>query len=208
MKTINLDKWPRRKHYEMYRNFDFPHFSVTANVDITDLYRKVKQEKLSFFATMLYYVINSLNQIPEFRYRIRGEEVVEHDLVHPSYTVLVDDDLFCFVTTEFSTDFTDFMSRVDNDIDLAKIHKSLDDIPGKDDLVYISAVPWVSFTSLTHPFDTKHPDSIPRISWGKFHEEDGRIVIPLSLSAHHALCDGIHVGKFFRVLENSLNNLL
>lgn len=204
MKKIDLEKWHRSKHFNFYKSFDHPHFSLTANVDITELYLWVKKEKLSFFATMLYYVMKTVNQIPEFKYRIRLKEVVEHDLIHPSYTVLVEDDLFCFVTTDFHENRDVFMKNVDNDIDYAKIHSILEDVPGKDDLIYISAIPWVTFTALTHPFDTKKPDSIPRISWGKFFKQDSRILIPVSLSAHHALCDGVHVGKFFKLLEDSI----
>ncbi len=207
MNKIDIENWHRAKHFNFYKGFDHPHFSLTANVDITNLYLLVKREKLSFFGVMLYYVMKTANQISELKYRIRSNEVVEHYLIHPSYTVLAEDDLFCFVTTSFQDDRDLFLNNVDNDIDHAKIHSYLEDVPGKDDLIYISSIPWISFTSLTHPFDTKNPDSIPRISWGKFFELDSKMYIPLSLSAHHALCDGIHVGKFYKLLENNINGI-
>ncbi|MBU1145752.1 MAG: chloramphenicol acetyltransferase [Firmicutes bacterium] len=207
MKIIDVDSWHRKKHYNYYKDFDLPHFSITANVDITNLYHFAKKNQTSFFATLLYYVMKVVNDIPELKYRIRGNEVILHDTIHPSYTVLANEDLFQFVTSTFTEDFQAFLHKVDQDIDYVKIHENLDDIPGKDDLIYISAIPWVTFTNLSHPFDTKHPDSIPRISWGKFFKENDRVIIPISLSAHHALCDGIHVGKFYQLLSNTINSI-
>ncbi len=207
MKKISLENWPRATHFNLYKDFDHPHFSLTTNVDITKLYLYAKREKLSFFGVMLFYVMKTVNQIPEFKFRIRFNEVVEHDMIHPSYTVLGDDDLFCFVTTNYQDDQDLFLNDVDNDIDCAKIHSNLEDVPGKDDLIYISSLPWISFTSVTHAFDTKKPDSIPRITWGKFFELDSKIIIPLSISVHHALCDGIHVARFLKTLENNINEI-
>jgi len=207
MEIIDIDKWHRKTHYEYYKDFDLPHFSITANVEITKLYQFVKANNLSFFGCLLYYVMKTVNQIPELRYRIRSSEVILHETVHPAYTVMATDDLFRFVTTKYIDDFKLFLKKVDDDIDQAKIGGTLEDEPGKDDLIYISAIPWVTFTSLSHPFDSKHPDSFPRISWGKFFKENDKVFIPISLSAHHALCDGIHVGRFYQLLSNTIESM-
>ena len=207
MKKIDLTTWHRTSHFNYYKDFDMPHFSITSNVEITKLYQMVKRENLSFFACLLYYVMKTVNAIPELRYRIRNGEVYLHETVQPSYTVLANEDLFRFVTTEYNDDFYKFIQAVDEDIDQAKLGKGLSDEPEKDDLVYISAIPWVTFTNLSHPFDTKHPDSFPRISWGKFFKENDKVFIPISLSMHHALCDGIHVGKFYQLLFNTINTI-
>ncbi|MDD3122753.1 MAG: chloramphenicol acetyltransferase [Candidatus Izemoplasmatales bacterium] len=207
MKKINIETWHRKSHFNYYKDFDMPHFSITANVDITKLYNFVKNSEKSFFATFLYYVMKTVNAIPELRYRIRNGEVYLHDVVHPSYTVLAGEDLFRFVNSKFDEDFAMFIKNVDEDIDQAKIGSGLSDEPNTDNLVYVSAIPWVTFTNLSHPFDTKHPDSFPRISWGKFFKEDEKVFIPVSLSAHHALCDGIHVGKFYQLLSNTIESI-
>jgi chloramphenicol O-acetyltransferase type A len=38
MREINLDKWPRREHFEVFSTFDCPHFSLCANVKLTEFY--------------------------------------------------------------------------------------------------------------------------------------------------------------------------
>lgn len=83
---------------------------------------------------------------------------------------------------------------------------TIKDEPGRDDLLYITSIPWISFTNITHPIQMTPVDSIPRISWGKYFEESGKVKLPLSVQVHHALVDGIHVGKFFNNIQEILDN--
>ena len=48
-------------------------------------------------------------------------------------------------------------------------------------------------------------DSIPRIAWGKFFSKGDRIKMPLSVQIHHALADGIHVGRYFNLVQEYLD---
>jgi chloramphenicol O-acetyltransferase type A len=120
---------------------------------------------------------------------------------------MFDDELFGFVTTDYTADMDDFRRHVDEDINHAELSRSLEDDPDRDDLIFVSAVPWVSFTSVSHPWDTQRQDSFPRITWGKFYKKNERVFIPLSIAVHHALCDGVHIGKFFKQLTHAIENI-
>ncbi len=96
MRTIDLQTWPRRRHFELYRRFDHPHFGMTANVDLSTFYPFVKQQKIPVTVAIVYLISRTANEIPEFRYRMRAEEVVEHAVVHPSTTILAGEELFSF----------------------------------------------------------------------------------------------------------------
>ena len=50
-------------------------------------------------------------------------------------------------------------------------------------------------------------DSNPRFAWGKYREENGRTMLPMSLFINHALCDGLHVTQFYRNLDRELAEL-
>ena len=78
-----------------------------------------------------------------------------------------------------------------------KEHPTLAELPGRDDLLYMTAIPWVSFTSFSHPIMALPADSIPRFAWGKFHENGNRLQMPLSVQGHHALIDGLHIARFY-----------
>ena len=111
-----------------------------------------------------------------------------------------------FCTVEYINNYDEFIKNAKMKIDIEKNDVNLKDEPGRDDLLFITSVPWISFTSVTHPIHMNPVDSVPRITWGKFFEENGKIKIPLSIQAHHALLDGEHVGKYFNLLQDFLNN--
>jgi chloramphenicol O-acetyltransferase type A len=204
---IDLETWERRQHYRLFKDYLNPYFSICAPVDITRLVEDCRRKHTPFFAAFLYCVMKVLNRIPEFRYRIRLEGVVFHEVVHPSYTVMTEEKLFRFVTTPFSDNRDEFITRVLNDIETSKKTVSLEDVEGVDDLVYVSSLKWVSFTEVSHPYDNKRPDSFPRITWGKYEENNGKVLFPVSVMAHHALCDGEHAGTFYQRLQEEVNRL-
>ena len=205
MRTIDLQTWPRRQHYEIYRRFDHPHFSLCANVDLGAFYTRVKVGGFSVSAAIVYLISRAANEIPEFRYRMRGEQVVEHAVVHPSTTVLTSDDLFSFCTIPYSEDFSEFVVRAAQQMAYVREHPTLSDEPGRDDMLFMTAIPWVTFTSFTHPTHLEAGDSVPRFAWGKFFEEGGALKMPLAVQVHHALMDGVHVGRFYTIVQEYLN---
>jgi chloramphenicol O-acetyltransferase type A len=205
LQTIDLQTWPRRQHYEIYRRFDHPHFSLCANVELGDFIARVKDGGFSVSAAIVYLISRAANEISEFRYRMRGEEVVEHTVVHPSMTVLTTDDLFSFCTIPYSQDFPEFTRRAAQQMAYVRQHPTLSDTPGRDDFLFMTAIPWVSFTSFTHPTNLDPGDSVPRFAWGKFFEEGSALKMPLAVQAHHALMDGVHVGRYYMLVQNYLN---
>jgi chloramphenicol O-acetyltransferase type A len=206
MRKINMQSWSRREHFELFRNFNHPHFNMSANIDLTRFRPYVKEHRYSFTAAIAYVIACAANAIPEFRYRIRDGEVVEHEIVSPSVTILVENDLFSFCTIDYSKDFSEFAGRAARLMAEVKEHPTLKDEPGRDDLLFMTAIPWVSFTSFAHPMRLHPSDSVPRFAWGKFFDDDGMLKMPLSVQGHHALMDGIHMGKYYAILGEFLSD--
>lgn len=204
MRSINLQDWPRRKHFEMFKGFDYPHFNLCAPMDITRFQRWLKQRPVPFTTALAYLLTKAANAAVEFRWRIRGGEVVEHEVVHPSLTVLTADDLFGFCTLTYGPDFDAYVAQANPVMAEAKAQLNLDD-EGRDDVLYMTSIPWVAFTSLLHPLHLSPPDSMPRIAWGKFSAQGKRWQMPLSVQAHHALMDGVHLGRYFERVQALLD---
>ena len=204
MRQINLNTWPRREHFQVFRSFDIPHFNMCANVDLTAFYTFVKQSDISFNMAIVYILTRAANAIPEFRYRIRGENVIEHEIVHPSSTIMGKGDVFSFCTMEYREKFQDFAAR--NAEKVARVRKRprlLEEDQKRDDLLFMTAIPWVTFTSFMHPL-VFPVDSVPRFAWGKFFEEGESLKMPLSVQGHHAVMDGLHMGRYFEVVQEYL----
>jgi chloramphenicol O-acetyltransferase type A len=206
MRHIDLETWPRREHFRVLSAWDYPHFNMCANVDLTAFYPAVKERGVSINVAMVYVLARAANAIPEFRYRIRGEEVIEHDVVHPATTILMDGDLFTFCTFSYSEDFTLFAAQAAEQIAYVKEHLTLEDEPGRDDLLFMTAIPWVSFTSFMHAIHLSPADSVPRFAWGKFFQDGELLKMPLSVQAHHALMDGVHMGSYYAKVQDYLHD--
>ena len=206
MKFIDIENWKRKDHYNYFKQLNYPDFNICGNLDITRFYRYNKEQENPFFISMLYASTKTANSIKEFRFRIRGDKVLEHETVRPSFTVMTESDVFSFCTVKFKDGFINFKTNTSKEIQKSKNNVSILDEPGSDDLLYITSIPWISFTNITHPIQMNPVDSIPRISWGKYFEESGKIKLPLSVQAHHALVDGIHVGEYFNTIQEILDN--
>jgi len=204
VRVIDMRTWPRREHFAKFAAFRYPHFSMCAPVDLTVLRPAAKGREVSLTAAILYVVTRAANELPEFRLRIRGETIVEHEVVHPSLTVLVEGDLFGFAQVEYSADFRLFADRVAERFAQVREQPTLADPPGRDDLLFMTAIPWVSFTSFSHPMPTLPADSFPRFAWGKAFQEGQLVKLPLSVQGHHGLMDGIHMAHYFERVEHLL----
>lgn len=182
MRHINLETWPRYEQFKVFSAFDQPHAGLCANVDLTTFYPLVKQRGYSINVAIVYVLARAANAIPEFRYRIRGENVVEHEIVHPSSTILTNEDLFSFCTFEYVEDFAMFAAKAVARIADVQAQPTLDDEPGQDNLLFMTAIPWVSFTSFLHPLHLHPADSVPRLAWGKFFKESEFLKMPFRSS--------------------------
>jgi len=206
MRYLDMETWPRREHFELFNSYSHPSFGITAAVDLTAFYPVVKQRGISFTVAMVYVISRASNAIAEFRYRIRAGKVAEHEIVHPSFTVLVGEDVFSFCTIDYVEDFPEFVAMAAKGIEDVKEHLTLEDDPDRDDLLFMTAIPWVSFTSFRAPMPSHPGDSIPRYAWGKFIQDGESLKMPLCVEVHHALIDGAHVGKFYTQVQDFLRH--
>ena len=82
-----------------------------------------------------------------------------------------------------------------------KEHPTLRSDSKQDERLYMTALPWVSFTSFSHPMQLHPADSVPRFAWGKFFEDGNLLKLPLSVQGHHALMDGLHMGRYYEKVQ-------
>lgn len=205
MRYIDLETWPRREHYELYRQLDQPHFNMCARVDVSAFYPALKARGVGFTVGVLYVLARAANDISAFRYRMRGDRVIEHEVLHPGTTVLADSGVFGFCTVDYVVDFPLFAVGAAAALAAARLEPTLKEEPARDDVFFSTAIPWVSFTSFAHPTHLHPADSIPRLAWGKRSTEGGRLEMPLSVQGHHAMMDGLHMGQYYERVQEYLS---
>lgn len=205
MKNIDLKTWPRRSLYDHFRTLSSPHFSLTADVNVTGMIEKAKPSGVPVFNATLFAIMTACNRTPEFRQRLADGGVVEYEVVHPAPTVPIEGDRFAFCHFDYSPNWEEFNARCADAIRKGKKQVELQDDSGaRDDLIFTTCLPWVQFTSLHHPVQGPD-DSFPRVAWGKFYQRDGHWLMPVNVQAHHALIDGLHMGRFYQFVQEELD---
>lgn len=202
---LDLATWLRRQHFELFRSYDNPFFNVCVPVDVTALRELTRAEGLSFFIASLYLSTRAANAVEPFRYRLRGDRVLIHEVIHPGSTVLLPDDTFTFGYFEYVDDFERFHAETSEELErLRSVPQDLRPGDDRDDLIHYSVLPWLPFTSFAHARNWGGEESVPKIMFGKIFEQEGGLRMPVSVEVHHALMDGLDVGRYFERLEADL----
>ncbi len=208
MQIVEKESWPRREVYEFFAGMSHPFYALTFPVDVTPLRAWCKEQGLSFYAAMVYGATKAMERVDAFLYKDRGGQIVKVDRLVPSFTDLhPGSEQFHIVTLEAGDDLADFCRRA-----RAKSAAQTVFIPesgpwAPDELVYFSCLPWFPLTAATNERDADPSDSIPRVTWGRWEERDGRTLLSLSLELNHRLLDGAHVGRFYAELNAWLQTL-
>jgi len=148
---------------------------------------------------MIFAATSAINQIENFRCQMDDGAVVLHDKIHPSFTDMnksEKDDLFKMVTVDLIGDIYEFEKIAKQTSENQKDYFALDKLIGRNDLIYITCIPWISFTHISHTISLNNIDSVPRISWRKYYKQGEKILLPFSVQAHHSFVDGFHVGRY------------
>lgn len=212
MERIDMTAWNRREHYEFFSRADYPQFNVCANLDITRFRAAMKARGIPFYFAVMHAATRVANGIENFRTRIREDGVVLHERVHPSFTWMDEgEDLFRLICAELTPDMDDdiaaFAKAAGEKARSQTAFMPIEELSGRDDFLYITCLPWVAFTHISHTITLNRRDSVPRISWGKFFTEGGRVLLPFSVQVHHALADGLHVGRYYERLQALMDEM-
>ena len=204
MRTINKDLWNRKFQFEKFSAFNSPFFNICADVDVTAFYAYVKAQNISFFQASYFLVMKTINVLEPFRYRIRNGEIVVLDEVKGSCPILNEDDTFTYCYFEYHPDFPSFEKHAQEVLQEHRNGEGPTHRPARDDIFHSSIIPWVSFNSFEHAKIIGGQDTVPKVVLGKYFSEGDKMKMPLSVSGHHALMDGLHVGLYFKRFQEYL----
>lgn len=202
---LDLDRWPRRAHFDFFRAFESPFFNVCVHLDATALWRRSRAPAGPSFALACFWLaLRAANDQEPFRLRIRGDAVIVHEVIHGGTTALRDDDTFGFTYFDFDRDFARFAAGARASLAAARAGRRLEPRDQDDALIHFSVMPWIAFTSIAHARRFGREDSVPKVVFGRAHEAEGGVRLPVSIEVHHAVMDGLHVGRYLDALQAGL----
>lgn len=202
---IDINNWSRKPYFEHYLNSVRCTYSMTANIEITDLLHKTKLNNLKLYPTFIYILATVVNEHREFRTCFDENGNLGYwDTMNPSYTIFhKENETFSNIWTEYKKDFSCFYKSYLDDIKtygnimefFSKTNEPTNTFP-------ISSIPWVNFTGFNLNIYDDGKYLIPIFTMGKYFENNDKIFIPLSIQVHHAVCDGYHISRFFNEVQD------
>ena len=169
-----------------YRKGVFRHFSedckcsvsMTARIDVTELVNHSRKTNTKFYLNFLYLLSKVMNSREDYRMGYLWQTAV-------------------------------FYSNAYADLERAKKTREygLDSVnhPNWFDASYIS---WLSYDSLNIELPDGYLFFAPIINWGKYREENGKLVMPVSVRLNHAIADGYLVANVFRLLQQEVETFV
>lgn len=201
---VDFSTWARAPYFDYYYNRIHSRYTLGADVDVGALLAAVHTSGHKFFPAMLYVVMRAVNAHGEFRMAFDSEGKLgtwEH--VDAAYTVFhADDESFSDIWSPWSPDFAVFYENVIGDMARYGGIHAVKAKPGTPPhFCPVSNLPWLHFTYLTQDTYAESPFLFPLIRFGKYAPEKGTLLLPLSVSVHHAVADGFHTCRLINEIR-------
>lgn len=198
---LDLASWGRRAPFEFFADYELPFFNVCSEVRVGPTLRYCRERGLSSSLACWFACLRTINALEPFRMRLRppveGTAVVEvdefgvpvdasghagglratprvwvHETIDIGTTVLNDDgETFRFCYFPYAERFEQFCAGARSAMERSR-QGEMQERKDDDALVHGTTVPWVRFTSVSHPRRFGGLDSVPKIVFGRYDHRD------------------------------------
>ena len=202
---IDVMSWERGQHFWYFSQMAPTGYSITVDIDVTKLKITLKNNNIPFYPAYLWLVTKTLNEQKEFKIAHKDGKIGYFASLCPLYAVFHEDNkTFSLMWTEYSDDFREFYKAYSVNKEKYSQNKGIlaqTDKTPPENAYTVSCLPWLSFKHFAvHTYENK-PYYFPSVESGKFYEKEGRLLMPLSLTCHHATTDGWHITQFIETLQ-------
>ena len=194
-------------------NFLSSRYTMSARVNVENLWIKSKEQDLSFFVMSLGALMNALNDIPQMRRRIIDGKVIEFESLDAVCPIMdKEETVFKEIRIEGPQRFYNILKWHDYVVDyqlnvLEGVDKAFDvDTMERDkiNIANFSCIPWVDFDSITNA--TAAGNAIqPLITWGKVNDN---YEMTVSITVSHIFVNGLELAKFYKNAQENFDSLL
>ena len=133
-------------------------------------------------------------------------QLIVYDKINPTQYIFHEDTETCTpVYTVYDQDYKKFYQNASKDIEMAKkTHGYGLDMLNHPNWFDASYMSWISYDSLNVELPDGYLFFMPIINWGRYREENGRLVMPVTVRLNHASADGYLLAQVYRILEKEI----
>lgn len=201
---VDMDTFVRKETFDRFFGNVLCTFSITVKMDITRLRKSGKK----LYPAMIHSISTIINRHEEFRMVYNAEHgLVVYDVMCPCYTIFhKDTETFSKIWAVCPPDYETFEQNYRDDLArYGDSHHFYAKPNPPENMFSVSMVPWITFDGFNLNMPKSHTLIPPFFTMGKFYEENGKILLPLCIEVHHAVCDGFHAARFVNELQELLD---
>lgn len=208
IKEINKKEWPRRDLYNYFTKIMPTYFSLTVDIDVTEIVMYSKKNKITFFPVSLWLISKAVNEIPNFRLaQTKDKKLIEYNHIIPMFPVFHKaEQIVTNACADTCQSFSAFLTEYHEQVESAR--KTIKFVTSKypyvpQNVFTISMLPTLHFNAISEffPLSKDKPLFNPIIIAGKYVKIGERYTMPISLQINHAVSDGYHASIFYDLLQ-------
>lgn len=204
---LDYNEWKRKDAYDFFSAYQNPTMCLTSKVKLANFNDYIKSNNLSFYPAFAHCCLEALSKIPESFNRVIDGKLYYSKSLYAGFTILDKNNNINFTEPiKYESEILKFNSEYKKHRDMILNSPDNYDSKRKNEkhiTIYMTCIPWISFTSAINPIKDSYDDNI-RLCWGKFYKENNELMIDVSLQVHHGLFDGMQMCIFFKELQNIL----
>ncbi len=206
---IDMTTWPMAQAFHYYSQIAPTTYTVNVDMNVSVLRKELTAGGYKFFPAYLYLVTKTIKDIPHLRTAVRDGVLGHWDSLTPAYPQFHEDDqTTSLLWTEYDDNFSTFYSRyIEDTANHGQSHGILTSkgLPLPNSYI-ISCIPWFTFNSFSLHNHGIKDYYLPSIEAGGFTQKNtADVIMPLSITVHHATTDGYHLKQFFETLQHLMN---
>lgn len=205
---VNMIEFKRKMYFDFFVETETT-LDFTVKLDVRRAVEKCQKEELSFYGYTIFNITKVVNSIENMRYDLLNEKLIVWDEIIPSFTSFNKrENLFHALWINMEDNYLFFDKEFKTLVDEYKNSNHISPISNEPKNMFnISSIPWIHFDSMSGNNKYSGKTFMPTISMGKYHEENGRLLMPISIKVHHATMDGYHISKFYDELQKQLDKV-
>ena len=200
-----VEDYYRQQHFDFFRTYEMPFYTITFNLDTTAVVEFAKERGYSVYLTQCYLFARGMSRVEDFRYRVVDDRIALYDHLEIAATLPAPNGTFSFARFDHDSDLESFLCRAEEVSRRAKQTATLE-ATAEGNTILFTAVPGVRFTGFTHATPADRTDGRARVAFGQFFEDNGRLVVPVGLGVNHIFIDGVALGRLVDEVQTEFDN--
>jgi chloramphenicol O-acetyltransferase type A len=195
-----VEDYYRQEHFDFFRAYEMPFYTITFDLDITEVTAFAKEREFPVYLTTCFLFTRGMSRIEDFRYRVIEDRIVLYDNLEIAATLPAPSGAFSFAHFEHEPDLETFLCRAESVSRRAREQATLEDT-AEGNTVLFTSLPGVRFTGFTHATPSDRTDGRARVAFGRFFEDEGRLMTPVGLGVNHIFIDGAAIGRLVEAVQ-------